>query len=57
MNRRPMSKVKAQITKIVHFSEQDEIGIENDPAFLRRIKKARAHMRAGKGVRLEDVPD
>ncbi len=29
--------------------------IEHDPRFLRRIQQARASLRAGKGVRLEDV--
>jgi prevent-host-death family protein len=29
--------------------------LENDPRFLRRIEKARANLRAGRGVRLEDV--
>lgn len=29
--------------------------LENDPRFLWRIKKARASIRAGRGIRLEDV--
>lgn len=29
--------------------------LENDPRFLRRIEKVRASVRAGRGVRLEDV--
>ena len=29
--------------------------LENDPRFLQRIEKARASLRAGKGVRLEDI--
>lgn len=29
--------------------------LENDPRFLRRIEKARAGIRGGRGVRLEDV--
>jgi len=29
--------------------------VENDPRFLRRIDKARRSLRAGRGVRLEDV--
>jgi hypothetical protein len=28
--------------------------LENDPRFLRRIEQARASLRAGRGVRLED---
>ncbi|MGE4000724.1 MAG: type II toxin-antitoxin system Phd/YefM family antitoxin [Planctomycetaceae bacterium] len=30
--------------------------LEHDPRFLRRIEKARAGLRAGSGVRIEDVP-
>ena len=29
--------------------------LETDPRFLRRIEKARASLRAGRGVRLKDV--
>lgn len=29
--------------------------LENDPRFLQRIEKARANIRAGRGVRLEDM--
>ena len=29
--------------------------LENEPRFLRRIEKARKSLRAGRGVRLEDV--
>ncbi len=29
--------------------------LENDPRFLARVEKARASLRAGRGVRLEDV--
>jgi hypothetical protein len=29
--------------------------LENDPRFLRRIEQARASLRAGRGVRLEDI--
>jgi prevent-host-death family protein len=38
-------------------SEADwfEYRLETDPRFLRRIEKARASIRAGRGVRLEDV--
>jgi hypothetical protein len=39
-------------------SEADrfEYRLENHPEFLRRIQAARAALRAGEGVRLEDVP-
>lgn len=30
--------------------------LENDPAFLERIRASRASLDAGRGVRLEDVP-
>ena len=29
--------------------------LENDPRFLRRIESARTSVRAGKGIRLEDI--
>jgi prevent-host-death family protein len=40
-------------------SEEDwfDYRLENDPRFLGRIEKARASLRAGRGVRLEDVGD
>jgi prevent-host-death family protein len=39
-------------------SEEDwfEYQLESNPAFLRRIARARAEIAAGLGVRLEDVP-
>jgi prevent-host-death family protein len=38
-------------------SEEDwfEYRLENDPRFLRRIEQARDSLKAGRGVRLEDV--
>ncbi|MGH8602070.1 MAG: type II toxin-antitoxin system Phd/YefM family antitoxin [Gammaproteobacteria bacterium] len=38
-------------------SEEDwfDYRLENDPRFLDRVAKARASLRAGRGVRLEDV--
>jgi prevent-host-death family protein len=38
-------------------SEEDwfEYRLENDPRFLHRIEQARKSLRAGRGVRLEDV--
>jgi prevent-host-death family protein len=38
-------------------SEEDwfEYRLENDPRFLRRIEQARDSLRAGHGIRLEDV--
>lgn len=43
---------------LIGFESEDdwfEYRLENDPRFLRRIEKARASIRAGCGVRLEDV--
>ena len=38
-------------------SEEDwfDYRLENDPRFLRRIEEARSSLRAGRGVRLEDI--
>ncbi len=38
-------------------SEEDwfDYRLENDPRFLERIEKARASVRAGRGVKLEEV--
>ena len=38
-------------------SEEDwiEYRLENDPHFLRRIESARRSLRAGRGVKLEDI--
>ena len=38
-------------------SEEDwfEYRLEHDPRFLRRIEQARSSLRAGRGVRLEDL--
>jgi prevent-host-death family protein len=43
---------------LVGFASEDEwfdYKLEHDPRFLQRIAKARASLRAGKGVRLEDI--
>ncbi|MCC7328795.1 MAG: type II toxin-antitoxin system Phd/YefM family antitoxin [Gammaproteobacteria bacterium] len=43
---------------LIGFRSEDEwleYRLENDPRFLERIAKARASVRAGRGVRLEDV--
>ena len=39
-------------------SEEDwfDYRLETDPRFLDRIEKARAELRAGRGVRLKEVP-
>ena len=43
---------------LIGFESEDDwfdYRLENDPRFLRRIEKARASIRTGRGVRLEDV--
>jgi len=43
---------------LIGFSSEDEwfeYRLENDPRFLERIAKARASLRAGRGIRLEDI--
>jgi prevent-host-death family protein len=43
---------------LIGFESEDdwfEYRLERDPRFLGRIEKARASLRAGRGVRLEDV--
>lgn len=43
---------------LIGFSSEDEwfeYRLENDPRFLDRVAKARASLRAGRGIRLDDV--
>jgi prevent-host-death family protein len=43
---------------LIGFESEDdwfEYHLETDPRFVRRIEKARASLRAGRGVRFEDV--
>ena len=43
---------------LIGFASEEEwfdYRLENDPRFLARIEKARGSLRAGKGVRLEDL--
>jgi prevent-host-death family protein len=43
---------------LIGFESEDdwfEYRLENDPRFQQRIEKARASLRAGRGVRLEDL--
>jgi prevent-host-death family protein len=44
---------------LIGFASEDEwlaYRLETDPRFLARVDQARASVRAGHGVRLEDVP-
>jgi prevent-host-death family protein len=43
---------------LIGFESEDdwfEYRLETDPRFLRRVEEARASLRAGRGIRLEDV--
>ncbi|MBV9590211.1 MAG: type II toxin-antitoxin system prevent-host-death family antitoxin [Hyphomicrobiales bacterium] len=43
---------------LIGFETEDdwfEYRLETDPRFLRRINRARASLRAGRGVRIEDM--
>ena len=43
---------------LIGFKSEDDwfdYRLENDPRFLRRIESARASLRSGRGVKLEDV--
>ena len=43
---------------LIGFGSEDEwfeYRLQNDPRFLRRIERARRSLKAGKGVRLEDL--
>jgi prevent-host-death family protein len=43
---------------LMGFASEDEwfdYQLENDPRFLKRIEQARASLRSGQGVKLEDV--
>jgi len=43
---------------LIGFESEDawfEYRLENDPRFLHRISKARTSLRAGRGVRIEDL--
>ncbi len=45
---------------LIGFASEDDwfdYKLENDPRFLTRIEKARASLRASRGVRLEDLKD
>jgi prevent-host-death family protein len=44
---------------LVGFATEDDwidYRLEHDPLFVRRIAEARASLREGKGVRIEDLP-
>src|SRR5262245_30456181 len=44
---------------LIGFESEDDwfdYRLENDPRFLRRVERARSSLRAGRGIRLEDLP-
>lgn len=49
-----IDQVRAVLAHAARALARDS-GLENDPRFLDRIAKARASLRAGRGVRLEDI--
>lgn len=45
---------------LIGFESEDdwfEYKLENDPRFLQRIERARKSLRAGRGTRLEEMPE
>ena len=45
---------------LIGFETEDDwfdYKLENDPRFLKRIERARRSLRAGRGTRLEDLPE
>jgi len=45
---------------LIGFETEDDwfdYKLENDPRFLQRIERARQSLRAGRGTRLEDLPE
>jgi len=45
---------------LIGFESEDDwfdYRLENDPRFLRRVEAARESLRAGRGVRLEDIEE
>jgi prevent-host-death family protein len=44
---------------LIGFESEDDwfdYKLENDPRFLERVERARRSLKAGRGLRLEDVP-
>ena len=45
---------------LIGFQSEDdwfEYRLENDPRFLQRIERARQNLKAGRGVKIEDVKE
>ena len=44
---------------LIGFESEDDwfdYKLENDPRFLERVEQARRSLKAGRGIRLEDIP-
>jgi prevent-host-death family protein len=44
---------------LIGFESEDDwfdYKLENDPRFLERVEQARKSLKAGRGIRLEDIP-
>ena len=56
MKKVPLSEVKDDLSRYLREAEDRfDYRLENDALFLARIEKARESVRAGQGVRLEDL--
>ena len=56
--RNPYAKLLKRV--LIGFKSEDDgfdYRLENDPRFLRRVETARESVRAGRGVKLEDVDE
>ena len=45
---------------LIGFASEDDwfdFRLENDPRFLARVEQARKSLRAGKGIRMEEIPE
>jgi prevent-host-death family protein len=45
---------------LIGFQSEDDwfdYRLENDPRFLQRVERARSNLRAGRGVKIEDVKE
>ena len=57
MAQKPENPMLKNLRAIRHLGRIDDrwTALENDPRFLQRIERARKSLRAGRGVRLEDI--
>jgi hypothetical protein len=51
---RPVRKCRLKLLSLSK-AKNTHLRLENDPRFVQRIEKARNSLRAGRGVRLEDI--